>query len=711
MKLLTSVTKEVTNMNAAKRSLALVMGGVLAVVTALSGALVPALTAQAADASQFQAGFLVTDQNFFDGNAMSVADIQAFLNSKEPNCRSTDPSLPCLKNYSQTTSTVAATPMCSQYDGAANESAATIIWKVAQTCGISPRTLLVTLEKEQSLVTSSAPPARAYRSAMGAGCPDTAACDTKYYGFFNQVHYGAYLFKRYTMPPGTGPGTAYTSSYTNYWPGTTAAVRYSPGACGTKSIYIQNMATHVLYTYTPYTPNDAALANLNGTGDSCSSYGNRNFWRLWSDWFGSPTNNNSPYGAISATPTTQGAFSVHGWGVDPDGAQNSNTPLTVRITLDGVVAQTLTANATDPSLTYLYSYYGSSHAFSTSFSAIDPGPHQVCAIGVNQGSRGSDSELGCATVVVAWCGTTVTCPDASARIAGDDRYQTSALVADHAFPSGATVAYVSTGEGFPDALSGAPAAATARGPLLLTPGASLAPSVSAEIVKLGVKRIVILGGPTTVSPAVEASLDALVGAGNVTRIAGADRYETSRLVAASGVFGTPATIYVATGRNFPDALSGGAAAAAAHSPLILVDGSAATIDAPTRALLAGTAKVVIVGGTPSVSAGIEAAIRTVPGVSVTRFGGADRFQTSTLLAASVHTGDSPSVYLSTGVVFPDGLSGSVIAAVQDAPLMLTQTTCIPGDVVDALQAFSTDKIVLLGGPTTVGTTVQTLNMC
>jgi putative cell wall-binding protein len=699
-------------MNAARRRIALVMAGVLAVVGAISGAVIPGFTAQAADANQFEAGFIITDQNFFDPDAMSVADIQGFLNAKVPTCRSTDASLPCLKNYSQTTTTVAATPMCGQYNGAANESAATIIWKVAQSCGVSPRTIIVTLEKEQGLVTSTAPAARAYRSAMGAGCPDTAACDSNYYGFFNQVHYGAYLFKRYTMPPGTGPGTPYYSSYTNYWPGTTAAVKYSPGDCGTKSVFIQNMATHVLYTYTPYTPDDAALANLYGTGDGCSSYGNRNFWRLWSDWFGSPTNNNSPYGAITSSSTTEGAFSVHGWGVDPDGAADSNTALTVQITVDGVLKQTLTAGSSDASLSYLYVYYGTLHAFSASFSGIAPGPHRVCAIGLNQGSRGSDRVLECVTIVVAWCGTTVTCPDASDRIAGEDRYETSALVADQAYPDGASVAYISTGQGFPDALSGAPAAATSGGPLLLTPRDSLAPAVSAEIIKLGVKRIIVLGGPTTVSPSVETALDGLVGEANVSRIAGADRYQTSRMVATSGVFSDLSTVYVATGRNFPDALSGGAAAAATHHPLILVDGSAATIDEPTRQLLAGATNVVIVGGPPSVSTGIESAIRALPGVTVTRFGGDDRFQTSTLLAASVHPAGSVAIaYLSTGIVFPDGLSGAVIAAVQQVPLMLTQTNCIPDDVVDALETFSTDKIVLLGGPTTVGTAVQSLDMC
>jgi hypothetical protein len=52
-------------------------------------------------------------------------------------------------------------------------------------------------------------------------------------------------------------------------------------------VNIQTQATAGLYNYTPYQPNSAALANLSGTGDSCSAYGNRNFWRYFNDWFGS----------------------------------------------------------------------------------------------------------------------------------------------------------------------------------------------------------------------------------------------------------------------------------------------------------------------------------------------------------------------------------------------------------------------------------------
>jgi hypothetical protein len=240
----------------------------------------------AADLTQFRAGNIIADELFFNPNAMNMAEIQSFLDAKGPNCQV---GFTCLKSFTQSTFTIGATPMCATYTGAANETAAAIIYKVAQACGISPKVILVKLQKEQGLVTSSSPSDGRYRSAMGAGCPDTAACDTNYYGFFQQVHYGSYLLKRYTQPPGTGVGTAWPTRFDLWRPvGRVSELRLHPNAdCGTTPVFIENQATHSLYIYTPYTPNRAALSAGLGVGDSCSSYGNRNFFTFYTNWFGS----------------------------------------------------------------------------------------------------------------------------------------------------------------------------------------------------------------------------------------------------------------------------------------------------------------------------------------------------------------------------------------------------------------------------------------
>lgn len=107
---------------------------------------------------------------------MSVSQVQAFLSQKGAACRPASGGPACLKDYAQATITRAADTFCpGTYVGATRETAAQIIAKVALACGISPRVLLVTLQKEQGLVGTSQPTSDMYRKAMGYGCPDTGA--------------------------------------------------------------------------------------------------------------------------------------------------------------------------------------------------------------------------------------------------------------------------------------------------------------------------------------------------------------------------------------------------------------------------------------------------------------------------------------------------------------------------------------------------------
>ncbi len=184
----------------------------------------------------------------------------------------------CLKNYRMdTVAKGAEAGLCNGYP-ALNQSAAEIIYNVSQSCGINPRALIVLLQKEQSLITDDWPWPIQYRAATGYGCPDTAPCDSDYYGFFNQVYNAARQFKNYRL----------NSSSFNFVAGRNNTVGYNPNSsCGGSSVYLHNAATAGLYNYTPYQPNAAALNNLYGSGDSCSAYGNRNFWRMYNDWFGS----------------------------------------------------------------------------------------------------------------------------------------------------------------------------------------------------------------------------------------------------------------------------------------------------------------------------------------------------------------------------------------------------------------------------------------
>lgn len=230
-----------------------------------------------ADAADFEAGDIISDAVFFDGDAIGPIAVQAFLDERVPECAGVD--VPCLRDYREDTGDVAADDECAAYHGSEQQSAAEIIAAVGVACGVHQGVLLALLQKEQSLVADAEPGERQYRSATGYGCPDTADCDTDYFGFFGQVYGAAWQFQRYANPE---------SSFDWYPVGQSSAIQFSPdAACGSAPVLIENAATAGLYYYTPYQPNAAALANLYGEGDACSSYGNRNFWRIFTFWFGS----------------------------------------------------------------------------------------------------------------------------------------------------------------------------------------------------------------------------------------------------------------------------------------------------------------------------------------------------------------------------------------------------------------------------------------
>jgi hypothetical protein len=282
-------------------TVALVIGGVSAAGSAASAAeAVPQSVGEAsasgssavetvvktADLSKFQAGNIISDAAFFNSGTMTPAQIQSFLDAKVPRCQS---GYICLKDWYDTSRTTSADAMCGAYSGGVRERASTIIFKVAQACGINPQVLLVMLQKEQGLVLHTWPSDWRYTIAMGQGCPDTAACDTRYYGFFNQVYGAAWQMKRYANPAGT------SQYFTWYAPGKTWNVRWHPNeGCGSSPVAIQNQATANLYYYTPYQPNAAAIRAGYGEGDGCSSYGNRNFYQYFTDWFGSTQTSAGP---------------------------------------------------------------------------------------------------------------------------------------------------------------------------------------------------------------------------------------------------------------------------------------------------------------------------------------------------------------------------------------------------------------------------------
>ena len=361
----------------------------LVVVLVLAGFLglvptAPLPAAQAADLTTWQPGSIISDSVFFDGGAMTAAQITAFIRTKGSNCVSHTSSL-CLKDFDQVTDSKAADAYCAAYVGGTRETAAEIIAKVSAACRVNPQVLLVTLQKEQSLVTRSTTPYATYDKALGFACPDNQPCDTNYKGFFAQVYYAARQFQRYVAPGSTF----------RYQAGRVNQIQFNPKLeCGSTGVFIENRATAALYNYTPYQPNAAALAAGYGTGDSCSAYGNRNFYQYFSDWFGSPRTQTPPRGNLESVTPGPGQVNVSGWAFDSDFA----VPLRVHVYVNGAFAVQGMADVARPDVTQAY---GATHTTGFRVTAqAAPGTRSVCVYAIDANRGALNPQLGCRTVDV-----------------------------------------------------------------------------------------------------------------------------------------------------------------------------------------------------------------------------------------------------------------------------------------------------------------------
>lgn len=296
------------------------------------------------------------------------------------------------------------------------------------------------------------------------------------------------------------------------------------------------------------------------------------------------------------------------------------------------------------------------------------------------------------------------------RLYGADRYETAATASRAAFASASTVV-IASGETYPDALSASGLAGALDAPLLLTGRDSLPAATLREIKRLGATKAVLVGGATVIGSGVRA---ALASAGlSVQPVSGADRYATASAVAAKvASIRSVDTAVLVRGDSFADSLSVSALAAARKLPVLLTKPDALPGATATELRSLGVNRVLIGGGDAAVSASVSDAVDAMTGVNVTRVAGDDRYDTSARLAAyAVAQGwVAPArVGVSSGVSYPDALSGGVATGIEGGALVLTATDALPAPVSDFIAAhgYNGMPIIVYGGTVAIRSTVST----
>ncbi|MBE6753581.1 MAG: VWA domain-containing protein [Ruminococcaceae bacterium] len=288
------------------------------------------------------------------------------------------------------------------------------------------------------------------------------------------------------------------------------------------------------------------------------------------------------------------------------------------------------------------------------------------------------------------------------RLGGADRYETSTKIAQEGWTSADTVVLASA-DSYADALAGAPLALAKDAPIMLVSGKSVNAKVMAQIKALGAKTVYLLGGTAAISAEIEAEL---TKAGyTVIRLWDSTRYGTAVAVAKElvKINGTPSEVFIASGVNYPDALSASSIAGIKGVPILYAPANGVLDDA-TIAFIKSAApgKAFILGGTAAIDNAVVGKLTEAGVASTERLGGDDRYDTSLIITKkfdSVFT--SKDISIATGKNYPDALAGGAFSAKKGIPVLLTDNATVNSDLKAYIAGKDPAVAYVFGGTSVV----------
>ena len=185
---------------------------------------------------------------------------------------------------------------------------------------------------------------------------------------------------------------------------------------------------------------------------------------------------------------------------------------------------------------------------------------------------------------------------------------------------------------------------------------------------------------------------------NVQRVAGDTRYDTmSELISNVGGWSASDKVILASGANYPDALSASALAGVHDAPIILADPTELSSKAAATIKQLGPSTIYVVGGPSAVSDEVLQAANNICGSNTIRLYGSTRYETSLEILRQCNS-SSDTVIVATGANYADSLSISPFAYVTKSPIVL----CDPNggltqEAIEAIRAGGFSRAILVGG--------------
>ena len=283
------------------------------------------------------------------------------------------------------------------------------------------------------------------------------------------------------------------------------------------------------------------------------------------------------------------------------------------------------------------------------------------------------------------------------RISGENRGQTAIEVSKKMFKEGTNKVVLANQDNYSDVLTAAPFAKANNASLLYVSSNSISKEVMSEIARLKSKEITIIGGEKSVDEGLKKELEKRNF--KVDRLSGSDRYKTSAQIAAKLIDDKTTTLEIASGENYADALSLNNAAEKDKAPILLVrvnaiDKSVEDVIKSSKASL-----INIAGGEISVSENTKANIKKISNATVNRMGGADRYETSILLAK--YSGAKEVVVVASGENFADALVAAPFSAKQNGAILLTNEEKLGQKAEQFIKDTKFNKSYVIGGEKSV----------
>lgn len=292
--------------------------------------------------------------------------------------------------------------------------------------------------------------------------------------------------------------------------------------------------------------------------------------------------------------------------------------------------------------------------------------------------------------------TSVSADAKNIRLGGLTRYSTAVVTSKEGWPTGSDTVVIVSGNDFPDALSAAPLAKKYNAPILLSDVEGLTGEVLDEVSRLKVKKAYVVGGTLAVPSNVDNQLKQK--GISIERLSGYDRYETAVKVAQN--IGTSNGIVLASGVSFADALSIAPIAAKNQMPILLTRSDEFS-EYNKRFINSNTiSKTIVVGGTTVIPNSI---MNNYPGT--VRLAGDNRYETNIRILDYYSSAlNMNSIFLASGLNFPDGLVGAPIAALYSAPVILLEEYD-NSVVLNRIDGLDCEKVYTLGGTTVVSESI------